>query len=413
MDNKENKDLTAYDNRFHEDPTSFNDFQAADYIKELKNQGKNDEAIEVGRTFLEVAPELKRYINYFGYALYNRYINIEDEKIAENETLFFAILDEIANVCKQERYSPLEAAVNKAIKYVSKKNPVDYEKLSEILEYLDAPTLDDTPFINKEGREYESKKEKWYRMKVRALYEVKDYRNCIEQANIALTLPLKWHYNNLNWVKYYRGVSLIEVGRYEEAEHVFLELKNSFKIVNLSSVLYKLYVNTGRENDAYTYLINDFFLSGYDASNLDNYVAIAKMAHDKGVEKAEKIAAAMTNKIKSNAYETELDLSEYDNESADSLFDMLYSEIMYHLERYIKREEGKVIYYNNSRNFGSILQENEDDNLFFMQADFIDDEEVRKFDVVEFSRIATYDRKKKQASTKAVLLKVLYEDINY
>ena len=48
-----------------------------------------------------------------------------------------------------------------------------------------------------------------------------------------------------------------------------------------------------------------------------------------------------------------------------------------------------------------------------MQADFIDDEEVRKFDVVEFSRIATYDRKKKQASTKAVLLKVLYEDINY
>jgi hypothetical protein len=48
-----------------------------------------------------------------------------------------------------------------------------------------------------------------------------------------------------------------------------------------------------------------------------------------------------------------------------------------------------------------------------MQADFIDDEEVRKFDVVEFSRIATYDRKKKKASTKAVLLKVLYEDINY
>jgi hypothetical protein len=26
VDNKENKDLTAYDNRFHEDPTSFNDF---------------------------------------------------------------------------------------------------------------------------------------------------------------------------------------------------------------------------------------------------------------------------------------------------------------------------------------------------------------------------------------------------
>lgn len=49
MDDKV-KDLTAYENRFKEDPTSFNDFQAMDFVKELKNQNKNDEAIEVGRT---------------------------------------------------------------------------------------------------------------------------------------------------------------------------------------------------------------------------------------------------------------------------------------------------------------------------------------------------------------------------
>ena len=69
MDEKKVKDLTAYNDRFDEDPTSFNDFQASDYVKELKNQGKEDKAIEVGRTFLEQNPELSGYINYYGYDL--------------------------------------------------------------------------------------------------------------------------------------------------------------------------------------------------------------------------------------------------------------------------------------------------------------------------------------------------------
>jgi hypothetical protein len=86
---------------------------------------------------------------------------------------------------------------------------------------------------------------------------------------------------------------------------------------------------------------------------------------------------------------------------------------MYHLDRYIPRQEGKVVYYNYEREFGSILVENEEDNLFFRQADFIEDEEVRKYDVVAYSKINTYDAKKQRPSTKAILLQVLYEDIDY
>ena len=243
MEESKVKDLTAYKNRFEEDASSFSEFQARDFVKELKNQGKTDEAIEVGRTFLEMAPELKGYINYFGYALYNKYINIDDEEISKNESLFYGILEEIAKYCKQERYSPLEAAVNKAIKHVLKANPVDYKKLSELLDYLDAPTLEDKPFVNKDGKEFESKKEKWYRMKVRALYELESYRACVETANIAFTYNLKWHYNNLNWVKYYRASSLVELGRYEEAENEFIALQGHFNAVDSFEILYKLYMN--------------------------------------------------------------------------------------------------------------------------------------------------------------------------
>ena len=409
------KDLTAYKNRFEEDASSFSEFQARDFVKELKNQGKTDEAIEVGRTFLEMAPELKGYINYFGYALYNKYINISEEDISKNENLFYGILEEIAKYCKQERYSPLEAAVNKAIKHVLKANPVDYKKLSELLDYLDAPTLEDKPFVNKDGKEFESKKEKWYRMKVRALYELESYRACVETANIAFTYNLKWHYNNLNWVKYYRASSLVELGRYEEAENEFIALQGHFNAVDSFEILYKLYMNTNREDDAYTLLVDKFFKGGFDYKNIEDYKKISAMAKAKGQDKAHTLAECLIKKLEEEngkTYEADVDLADYADLSASDAFDRVYSEVIYHLEKYITRHEGKVVFYNHDKNFGSIFQDGEE-NLFFRQADFLDDEEVEKYDVVEYSVIKTYDRKRQQMSSKAVLLKVLYEEINY
>lgn len=415
MEESKVKDLTAYKNRFEEDASSFSEFQARDFVKELKNQGKTDEAIEVGRTFLEMAPELKGYINYFGYALYNKYINISDEEISKNESLFYGILEEIAKYCKQERYSPLEAAVNKAIKHVLKANPVDYKKLSELLDYLDAPTLEDKPFVNKDGKEFESKKEKWYRMKVRALYELESYRACVKTANIAFTYNLKWHYNNLNWVKYYRASSLVELGRYEEAENEFIALQGHFNAVDSFEILYKLYMNTNREDDAYTLLIDKFFKGGFDYKNIEDYKKISAMAKAKGQDKAHALAECLIKKLgeeNGKTYEADVDLADYADLTASDAFDRVYSEVIYHLENYITRHEGKVVFYNHDKNFGSIFQDGEE-NLFFRQADFLDDEEVEKYDVVEYSVIKTYDRKRQQMSSKAVLLKVLYEEINY
>lgn len=415
MEESKVKDLTAYKNRFEEDASSFSEFQARDFVKELKDQGKTDEAIEVGRTFLEMAPELKGYINYFGYALYNKYINISDEEISKNESLFYGILEEIAKYCKQERYSPLEAAVNKAIKHVLKATPVDYKKLSELLDYLDAPALEDKPFVNKDGKEFESKKEKWYRMKIRALYELESYRACVETANIAFTYNLKWHYNNLNWVKYYRASSLVELGRYEEAENEFIALQGHFNAVDSFEILYKLYMNTNREDDAYTLLIDKFFKGGFDYKNIEDYKKISAMTKSKGQDKAHALAECLIKKLEeenANTYEADVDLAEYADLTASDAFDRVYSEVVYHLENYITRHEGKVVFYNHDKNFGSIFQDGEE-NLFFRQADFLDDEEVEKYDVVEYSVIKTYDRKRQQMSSKAVLLKVLYEEINY
>lgn len=67
MNENELKSIERYFNKFNEDAASFNEFEANDFIKLLKNNGRNDDAIEVGNTFLQMAPSLKGILTY-GYA---------------------------------------------------------------------------------------------------------------------------------------------------------------------------------------------------------------------------------------------------------------------------------------------------------------------------------------------------------
>ena len=271
MNENELKSIERYYHKFNEDASSFNDFEANDFIKLLKNNDKNDEAIEVGKTFLSVAGELKGYINQYGYALYNKYINIDDEKIKEKENLFFDILDEILDLCKQEKYSPVEATVNRAIKYALNQNPINYDLIIKMSDKLDFHKLSDKPFITKDGREFESFKERYFRLKVRALYETKNYRACVECANNAIAVNLKWHYNALQWIKYYRGCALVELEQYDEANREFISLHNRIKGVNFYEVLYRTNVKINKVKEANAYLLYEFFESGFQFSLLPLY----------------------------------------------------------------------------------------------------------------------------------------------
>ena len=91
MEKREPKDLTNYDKRFEEDPSSFNDFQAMDYVKELKNQGRTDDAIEVGKTFLQVGEGLSGFINHYGYALYINTLILMTIK-SKKKKIYFSLL---------------------------------------------------------------------------------------------------------------------------------------------------------------------------------------------------------------------------------------------------------------------------------------------------------------------------------
>ncbi|MFR6666581.1 MAG: hypothetical protein ACLUQX_10650, partial [Thomasclavelia spiroformis] len=392
MNENELKSLEVYNSKFKDDPASFNDFQANDYIRLLKKNENNDEAIEVGKTFMSLAPNLKGYLNQYGYALYNKYINIDDEKIKENETLFFGILDDILAICKQERYSPMEPSVNRAIKYLQKEKADDYEKLIEMLNLLDPNLLDDKPFTNSEGKEFESKKERYYRLKVRALYNAKKYKECVETANNALALPLKWHFNTLQWIDYQRACCLVELEQYEEAKKIFLSLHNRIRSIDFYEVLYKTNSNIGKYKEANAYLLYEFFEKGYNIDHLNIYLRLKEATlRTEDADLIEIVDIFLTKLCQENnrEYTSAKDYGDkYSDQNSDELYDIMYDKIMNNLDKYVERIEGTVVHYNRQKELGTISRYDED-GIFFRQEDYVYDEEVQRHDKVEYTPIET------------------------
>ena len=418
MNENELKSLEVYNSKFKDDPASFNDFQANDYIRLLKKNENNDEAIEVGKTFMSLAPNLKGYLNQYGYALYNKYINIDDEKIKENETLFFSILDDILAICKQERYSPMEPSVNRAIKYLQKEKADDYEKLIELLNLLDPNLLDDKPFTNSEGKEFESKKERYYRLKVRALYNAQKYKECVETANNALALPLKWHFNTLQWIDYQRACCLVELEQYEEAKKIFLSLHNRIRSIDFYEVLYKTNSNIGKYKEANAYLLYEFFEKGYNIDHLNIYLRLKEATlRTEDADLIEIVDIFLTKLCQENnrEYTSAKDYGDkYSDQNSDELYDIMYDKIMNNLDKYVERIEGTVVHYNRQKELGTISRYDED-GIFFRQEDYVYDEEVQRHDKVEYTPIETFDNKKGIVTSKAILIVTTeeYVDFNY
>ena len=405
------KDLSIYHTKFENDPTLFNEFQAIDYVKELKNQGNLDEAIRVGDAFYEQCPNLNGYINHYAYAIYEKYVAIEFQEINKDEKSFFEAVDKICSLTKQERYSPKDATLAKAIFYLTNKKNVDYARLARILDMQDPTLLSKEPYKSKDGKEGESRFERWYRLSVRAAFETKNYERCVELANQALSLAITWHYRNIQWIKYYKACSNLELGHYEDSQRDFLSLQGQIRDVNFLDVLYRINVAMGQDKQANAYLLYDLFQNGYHKDLLPLYEKVAQAAVRSGYEPLMKWSGLLVDKIKQENGEdiSNNQLIKYAHMTSSDIYDELMALMISHLNELVERKSGRVIHYNAEKQLGSISVRGKD-SLFFRQEDYIYDEEVERRDRVEYTLLPSYDAKKQQATEKAILILTVEND---
>lgn len=409
MDNNNKvKDLSIYQKKYDEDVSSFREFEALDFIRQLKKQNRLDEAIEVGRTFLEQRQDLSHFINQYGYALFNKYIK---DATPANEALYFEIADEILSITKQERFSPYEATVNAVVKYALAKDPSDYVTAVKYLEKIDVTQLSKEPFVDDSGREGESRFERWYRMMVRFLFEAGDYNKCIEISNQAMTLNIKWHHRNAYWIRLYRAKAHLAKKECDQCEHEYLALQSQFRGVNFNLDLYRIYAGLNEDKKANAYLLYEVFVSGYDKNQITLYNLLLEASKKAGQEKIVELVEAMLCHFQIEDGKTVEGEVPYPNETSGSLYDLAYDELMNNLDAYVERKKGKVVFYNEERKFG-LVAEGKEPAVSFYQADFIDDEEVKKYKRTTYTLLNFYDNKKQQVNQRAILL-AGYEDDSF
>ena len=136
----------------------------------------------------------------------------------------------------------------------------------------------------------------------------------------------------------------------------------------------------------------------------------AKIAgHDKAVSLLEALIAKLNQEAGKEATVEEA----YANMDSGEIYDRMIDEVTRHLDLYVERKTGKVVHYNEEKELGSIAVGGQP-SIFFRQADFIYDEEVRRYERVDFTEMKTYDRKKQTITSKAVLImESEEEDFNF
>lgn len=396
------KDLSGYYKKYDDDITLFTESEARDFVRSLRRDMKNDEAIEVGRNFLSMCPLLHTYLNDYCYAIYNKHINIPVSDIQAKESLFYSFAKDILELTKQEQYSPYEVTINKLIRYEMSKDPIDYTKCKELLYQLDYKLLSKEELKFKDGKTGESNLEKWYRQAIKCDYELGNYQECIELCNKALGSIKKFHHRNLPNIQYTRAICYGKLERYEDAQRDFLALQGKVQDVNFFEVLYKTYSGLNQDKKANAFLVYDLYNAGYNQESLSIYKnlveACTKANYEKLATIATKLVETMEEEIK-----TKSDLG------SGNIYDDMMDELTGHLGELVKRQEGKVVYYNDEKQLGNI-QTPQDERLFFMQRDYIFDEDVERNDIVEYTVLPTYDRKKDIVTSKAVLITYLYQE---
>lgn len=140
----------------------------------------------------------------------------------------------IVTIAKHNQFSSVEKTVIKVVKFLSSKQNQNYHYIINWLNYLQPNLLSKETFsyINKEGKkiEFASNYETWYQQRIKALFHLERFEECIEVCNIALQTIDNFHYNNDARIAIRKYVSLGKLGKIEEAIKVLEEviLKNEF-----------------------------------------------------------------------------------------------------------------------------------------------------------------------------------------
>mgnify|MGYP000964913444 CR=1 FL=1 len=218
-----------------------------EYAVCLKHQGKLDEAINVLKEVLSRNNKFYYAKNLLSWCLYERYFKTTKKKYNFSEiTHLIKVTEEIINLVDQTDKSPYEYTIFKLIKILKANAAFPAAKLLYWLDKIDIELVQDIPFkFEFKGRkgESQSNKEMYYAYKTRALYEQKEYEECISCCEEALVQIERFHHDNDIWIEVRKAKSIGMLGDIDIAINKLIDLaaikKHWSLYMNIAEFYYK------------------------------------------------------------------------------------------------------------------------------------------------------------------------------
>lgn len=234
-----------------------------EYADTLRRIGNIDESIDVCKNIYCFNKNFQYIKNLLAWLLYEKHLKCI--KVNDNNLK----LDEIKEICKvgkfilnitvQEPSSPYEITIYKVVKILDKANIKLKDEI--IIKWLEKIELES---VSKEVKKIKSQDEKeielassyeeLYYIKIKALYNLKKYEECIINIECLLNRNIKFHNNRDNWIKRLEYKCKWELGEKELACKQMFLLSVNFNNWIIKYELSKMYIEKKENNKAFYYL---------------------------------------------------------------------------------------------------------------------------------------------------------------
>jgi cold shock CspA family protein len=248
------KALTIFDPVYELYSYKFNKWDLYYYAKSLSKEQQESKAFLISKNLYKNDQNMVANKTLYMWLTYNLYVKTNLQSQGDQEQLLFRAANYIVENTRQEAFSPYEKTVFAVIKHLKKKANSDYKKILEWLSLLEISKLSNVPYkyVDSEGknREEASPKEQWYAVKVKALYETKQYSLCIQVANEALNVIERFHYSNDIWIREKKAVSTAFLGETLEALEQLKQLVKEKPHSVIFYDIFKIQRSLGKFNEA-------------------------------------------------------------------------------------------------------------------------------------------------------------------
>ncbi|EGT2202797.1 DUF7017 domain-containing protein [Clostridioides difficile] len=384
----------------------------------LRNCKKIEESIQVLEETLTIDSNFQYSKNYLASILYEKHFKNIKEKYTYNEELYLEKeAKKILNLLDKDGEYIYKNTVFKILKILKNGNKCSAKKILYWLDKVDLSTISDEPLkaeVNNKIKEYQSEKEMYYSYKTKALYESKQYDECVEVCIEAINNIKHFHHNNDLWIKTRKAKAQGICGDKKSAVNDLVELSAVKSHWLLFLDIAELYYFDKNIENSLIYCIRAALTKDPVNMKVELYYKIAWLLEHLGEKEMALNHLLFARQIREqnkwkipNKLDNAIARLKNNKETDEIKINVLYKFWVRKIRSNLGEKNGEVCRLLPNGKAGFIIEQESKKTYYFQISSVLKNTRLYKGNSVKFSLVNSFDPKKKMQSLVADYIEII------